>query len=237
MKENQIGVFNPWHSPGGAGAAGGGGAARKGTKQANTVCPPDKDTEAQKLVTGIYAFFNCLIAAVCEGYEATEVSLLESLPRCPRQAGHADYPIDIVGDLYLQLPHFSLLIPACSMPAHLWLWPGSHRLMEQVINCNYSRGQHAGGGDFYIGPLQTLTKMKMGATIAPVNMVVGGGQACAFLGHVVHAGAESHCATCSHYRWHCYVQRKGTSKETNSANGLPRCVAALCTDSLRMVSQ
>jgi len=230
-KKNEIGVFNPWQvPPGGAGAAAGGGAGRKGYKPAG---------RAEQLVKGIYAFFNCLIAAVCgsdELYEATEVSLLESLPGCPRQAGHADYPIDVLGSCYLELPHFSLLIPACSMPAHLWLWPGSHRLMEQVLNSNSIRGHHAGGADFYIGSLQGLAGMRMGETIAPVNRVVGGGQACAFLGHVVHAGAESHCATCSHYRWHCYVQRKGTSKENNSANGLPRCVAALCTDSLRMAS-
>mmetsp|Transcript_30808 Transcript_30808/g.74351 ORF Transcript_30808/g.74351 Transcript_30808/m.74351 type:complete len:124 (+) Transcript_30808:1168-1539(+) len=121
------------------------------------------------------------------------------------------------------------------MPAHLWLWPGSHRLMEQVLNSNSERGQHAAGADFYIGSLQRLAGMREGDTITPVDRVVGGGQACAFLGHVVHAGSESQCAVATHYRWHCYVQRKGTTKEDNSANGLPRGVAAICSDSLRMV--
>mmetsp|Transcript_9744 Transcript_9744/g.22755 ORF Transcript_9744/g.22755 Transcript_9744/m.22755 type:complete len:119 (+) Transcript_9744:1168-1524(+) len=88
------------------------------------------------------------------------------------------------------------------MPAHLWLWPGSHRLMEQVLNSNSERGQHAAGADFYIGSLQRLAGMREGDTITPVDRVVGGGQACAFLGHVVHAGSESQCAVATHYRWH-----------------------------------
>uniref|UniRef100_A0A7S1E290 Uncharacterized protein n=1 Tax=Hemiselmis andersenii TaxID=464988 RepID=A0A7S1E290_HEMAN len=58
-----------------------------------------KRREAQRLVRGVYGFFNALILALCgdDSYEATEVSLLRSLPGCPRQAGHADYPIDVMG--------------------------------------------------------------------------------------------------------------------------------------------
>ena len=41
----------------------------------------------------------------------------------------------------------------------------------------------------------------IGRTIAPEQYVIGGGQACAFLGHVVHAGSENDCKT-PHYRWH-----------------------------------
>jgi len=254
-KENGKGVFNPWWEEEGGGvskaptAAGGTGGARGGAGKKVAQTPPAeaeeevnkrlKRAEGQRLVKGVYGFFNALICALLGNdntYEATEVSLLRSLPGCPRQAGHGDYPIDVLGSDYIARPHFSILVPACDMPAHLWLWPGSHKLMEQVLNSNSDRGQHASGADFYIGSLQRLTGMKPGKTIAPEDVVVGGGQACAFLGHVVHAGAESQCAVATHYRWHCYVQRKGTSKENNSANGLPRGVSAICSDSLRMVA-
>ena len=192
---------------------------------------------AQVLVTSMYAFFNSLIAAVCgrdTQYRAIEVSLLESLPGCPRQAGHADYPIDLIGERSHKQPHFSLLLPACSMPAHLVLWPGSHRLMQHVADNNHFHGNHNSGGDFHTQTLQESAGMQLGETIAPVEMVVSGGHACAFLGHVVHAGAQSPY-TCPHYRWHCYVQEKGSEKDANSANGLPMCVAVLCTDSLRLI--
>jgi len=45
--------------------------------------------KAQRLVRGVYGFFNALILAVCcdDAYEATEVSLLRSLLGCPRQEG------------------------------------------------------------------------------------------------------------------------------------------------------
>ena len=80
--------------------------------------------------------------------------------------------------------------------------------------------------------LQHLAGVHIGRTIAPEQYVIGGGQACAFLGHVVRAGSENDCKT-PHYRWHCCVQRKDTDKENNSANGLPRSVALICRDSMR----
>jgi hypothetical protein len=193
---------------------------------------------ARSALSNVYAFFNALIVALCgadSGYEATEISLLESGALCPRQAGHADYPIDVAcADENKRKPFFSLLIPACHMPAHLWVWPGSHRLMEHVINANYRRGHHAAGLDFYVEALQQKAGMELGTTIAPVDVVVGGAQACAFLGHVVHAGAENFRNEV-HYRFHCYCQLKDTGKEHNSANSLPMCVAELCSDSVRML--
>lgn len=223
-KENGPGVFNPWQKP-----------DSKKVKTDKKI--QEKMEEGQKLVNNVYAFFNLMILLFFGSeYEATEVSLLMSLPGCPRQAGHADYPMTIINnEEYLKLPHFSILLPACSIASHLWLWPKSHLLMEQVDSSNYQQGQcDADGTAFYLGSLREKAGLSIGETISPVDKVIGGGEACAFLGHVVHAGAENPWASIKHYRWHCYVQKKGTVKPSNSANGLPRGVAELCSDALRM---
>jgi len=196
----------------------------------------EKRAKARFSISNVYGFFNALIVALCGAdskYEATEISLLESEPLCPRQSGHADYPIDVAcADEYKGKPFFSLLIPACYIPAHLWVWSGSHNLMENVLNANYEAGHHAAGADFFVQSLQGRAGMELGKTIAPVDVVVGGGQACAFLGHLVHAGAENY-RNVKHYRFHCYVQAT-EGKEHNTANALPMCVAELCSDCVRM---
>lgn len=105
--------------------------------------------------------------------------------------------------------------------------------MQEVINQNCMKGPHACGSDFSIGSLQSAVGMPLGQTIDPKLLVIGKDHACAFLGHVVHAGAEN-IFTVANKRWHCYVQRRNTTKEPNAANGLPMSVAMLCRDSLRM---
>jgi hypothetical protein len=71
-----------------------------------------------------------------------------------------------------------------------------------------------------------MAGIELGMTIVPVVV----GQTCAFLGHVVHAGAENY-RNVKHYTCHCYVQARDTGKEPNTANALPMCV--LYSDSVR----
>jgi len=84
-----------------------------------------------------------------------------------------------------------------------------------------------------VSHLQKAAGLQAGEVIEPKELVMDCGQACAFLGHVVHAGADNIHWGATHYRWHCYTMPKGAKKEDNDANSLPLALACICRDSLR----
>eukprot|EP00283_Hemiselmis_rufescens_P027199 CAMPEP_0173468980 /NCGR_PEP_ID=MMETSP1357-20121228/77122_1 /TAXON_ID=77926 /ORGANISM="Hemiselmis rufescens, Strain PCC563" /LENGTH=554 /DNA_ID=CAMNT_0014437207 /DNA_START=1590 /DNA_END=3256 /DNA_ORIENTATION=+ len=187
---------------------------------------PETHTTRKELVARVYLFFSLLVSLVAgDDYEAREVSLLKSLPGCPRQSGHTDFDHSVYCQPgYKERPFFSLLVPAID-PARLILWPGSHRAAAGVEGCNVQCGKK--GQATRVSHLQKLAGLAPGEVIEPKELVMDCCQACAFLGHVVHAGADNTHWGVTHYRWHCYVMpKKGAKKDDNDANPLPVALAA-----------
>jgi hypothetical protein len=138
---------------------------------------PETHATRKELVARVYLFFSLLVSLVAgDDYEAREVSLLKSLPGCPRQSGHTDFDHSVYCQPgYKERPFFSLLVPAID-PARLILWPGSHRAAAGVEGCNVQCGKQ--GQATRVSHLQKLAGMAPGEVIEPKELVMDCCQVC-----------------------------------------------------------
>jgi len=190
-------------------------------------------------VAAIYSLFQALACVLFNTsereYDAVEVSLLKSLPKCARQGVHTDFGISqICTEGYQRAPHFSMLLPVFGT-ASLVVWPNSHRVMRAAANAQYTLST-CERGNFKMLPhiRKKDSLLRGGATIKPEIVQAGSGEGIAFLGHLAHAGAENVYPSV-HYRLHCYFMGKGADKADNVAHMMPVAVADACVDGVRIL--
>jgi len=162
--------------------------------------------------------------------------LLRCLEGCNRQSGHTDVTERCYSNAcFAKVPHFSIIIPVSKDGAELWVWPQSHLLVQREGELAYREGDDAycPGTDAYRAAVDRLKSTLPQGSIGAVKVVVPYGSAIAFRGDLVHAG-QANTSKEINDRLHCFCIPEDCRLGENTASLLPKSVADLCTDSLRI---